>query len=923
MALAKALSGGMAGSGGWFNLGAGSGGWYGVGGLASLNKLVALNPIVTTAGDEGGGTLQLQGGLQLEDSTGTAQALLSNDGTDVTLTKISSDDPRVLSTLPYHAVLVGADAVLDIAGVYPNGLLYAEWTHNTDLGGSGSVSAYGCYTKLGWDSTDNVTGFTNGLIGFRTDLSVSSDFGNVSIPTLDGVKVNIAPSDAGLHGSGQNKWITRGVFVDINGSHTAYCQQVQGVLVNMSSLDMQVSPQGSGEIGGVVVTMFDQSADTTDNCFGFHLLNRATTSGTGTITNDHGLWIADDSDATNSYAIWLDGAGGIYFRDSALFIDSPSDGTLHIEADTELELDSPIVSLDDSQSLQFGTGNDAGISYDGTNLLIDPKLVGTGYIDTNASDIRANVLAAGDADPSSAFAFFHAAGITTSSYLAILQATMIYEGSGTLLGCFQSDITFNGSAASPDVMGAIVTAHLDTDNRSAFGVAECFGTSVDVGFEGGSSAASGFLVFYGNRALVLPSGSIGGTHTGGDVYAYGFFIPAFASPVGVDTQTNWGIWSGEDIAMVPDAKLQFDTALLSAGNTVLYYDSGDSTLKLEHDGTASTEWNGVNIGIGGTAYASNAILNYNQTSSTVRNALAFTLDYTGSSNVAGVLVSTTNNSSATSPTANSLNLTLTHSVTPSGTCNVHTIDATTVLDSMAFTQGTHHVSGALLDFTDNSASNTGGTFYRKAIKIPSWGTVSGVTGDTAWGIDTAEPIVLRDDVQLVLGGTNTTQNTSNTLEYDSGNSRALLTGDIEIDGDVTVSGTNQIISGLRSYFDGGDNSSSSTSRYLEYNNGTLFSATNGYCMPRNGSITAVSCSAQVTAALAGSSLTIQVRKNGTSVFTSEQSTAGGAADYNWSATQDRATDTFVTDDVITLYIQHTGTVTVDDVCALVEVTWSE
>jgi hypothetical protein len=47
----------------------------------------------------------------------------------------------------------------------------------------------------------------------------------------------------------------------------------------------------------------------------------------------------------------------------------------------------------DSQLLQFGGGQDATISYDGTNMIINPKLVGTGYlsvtgnINANANDI--------------------------------------------------------------------------------------------------------------------------------------------------------------------------------------------------------------------------------------------------------------------------------------------------------------------------------------------------------------------------------------------------------------------------------------------------------------------------------------------------------------------------------------------------------
>jgi hypothetical protein len=62
----------------------------------------------------------------------------------------------------------------------------------------------------------------------------------------------------------------------------------------------------------------------------------------------------------------------------------PTDGAiLKFGADEEVALThihNVGLGLADNISLVFGTGNDASIKYDGTNLIINPKLVGTGFL---------------------------------------------------------------------------------------------------------------------------------------------------------------------------------------------------------------------------------------------------------------------------------------------------------------------------------------------------------------------------------------------------------------------------------------------------------------------------------------------------------------------------------------------------------------
>jgi hypothetical protein len=113
-----------------------------------------------------------------------------------------------------------------------------------------------------------------------------------------------------------------------------------------------------------------------------------------------------------------------------------------------------------------------------------------------------------------------------------------------------------------------------------------------------------------------------------------------------------------------------------------------------------------------------------------------------------------------------------------------------------------------------------------------------------------------------------------------------------------------------------------TGRYLDYYNGQISSANNGYVMMRSGSIVGVSCAFQTTGTyFSNGDTTIEVRVNGSAVFSATVTTTGAGA-YAWSDTQKAGIDTFAVDDVITLYCTPPGgspvRYTVTDVCAIAE-----
>jgi len=84
------------------------------------------------------------------------------------------------------------------------------------------------------------------------------------------------------------------------------------------------------------------------------------------------------------------------------YIDSLADGYMDYGATTAHRFLADVKLTGDNRKLYFGSGDDASISYDGTNMVINPKEVGSGILDVlgtlqtdgyNASDGTAGATA--------------------------------------------------------------------------------------------------------------------------------------------------------------------------------------------------------------------------------------------------------------------------------------------------------------------------------------------------------------------------------------------------------------------------------------------------------------------------------------------------------------------------------------------------
>jgi hypothetical protein len=84
------------------------------------------------------------------------------------------------------------------------------------------------------------------------------------------------------------------------------------------------------------------------------------------------------SSTDNAIARW-DGTDGTTLQDSSVLID-----------DSDNITGAASFQMNDSASLTLGTGSDATVQYDGTDLLINPRAVGSGDLELSAGDLRLN-----------------------------------------------------------------------------------------------------------------------------------------------------------------------------------------------------------------------------------------------------------------------------------------------------------------------------------------------------------------------------------------------------------------------------------------------------------------------------------------------------------------------------------------------------
>lgn len=228
----------------------------------------------------------------------------------------------------------------------------------------------------------------------------------------------------------------------------------------------------------------------------------------------------------------------------------------------------------------------------------------------------------------------------------------------------------------------------------------------------------------------------------------------------------------------------------SSPQSSIYQDGTDLIIQPQEVGTTAVVKLGSSsdkhiqlnkIGLGTTAVSALNWIAFNQTVSTGRGALSFTLGYTGSGTLlANVASSLTHQGTASSGTIIGYNSSMIKDQDQSGTASYYSVRATiATAGTRSITQGVSNMYAVHIDNAGVGTAHTGGTIRQYGVFINALGTYTGVGTYDKWGILSSEDVQINDDKYLILGGSATTKAT-NRIRWNAGASAI----DTEVNGTV-------------------------------------------------------------------------------------------------------------------------------------------
>ena len=169
-------------------------------------------------------------------------------------------------------------------------------------------------------------------------------------------------------------------------------------------------------------------------------------------------------------------------------------------------------------------------------------------------------------------------------------------------------------------------------------------------------------------------------------------------------------------------------------------------------------------------------------------------------------------------------------------------------------------------------------------------------------------------------------NKSHVTEAEDGS--LYVENQLEVDGpghfdnDLTV---DYEFKGARCCFDGAENGTPSASRYLDLNNGLIMAAQRGYTMAHAGSIISVSGCGNIASNSSGAEVHIEARINGGEEASADYVTTqvNDTGDKAWYQTGARHGASFSAGDVLTIYLNIVGTLSIASPSGVVEVQFDD
>ena len=225
---------------------------------------------------------------------------------------------------------------------------------------------------------------------------------------------------------------------------------------------------------------------------------------------------------------------------------------------------------------------------------------------------------------------------------------------------------------------------------------------------------------------------------------------------------NYLSYDGLDLWLKDDNALYFGDDTANDGSIVwsgsggqLNIDAGTGNLDL-NSGAVKIDSNGKQSWYN-SSISPTAVVNVNTSSSTLRSALNFNLSFTG-----GAVVGLNVFSKVTDSTTNGMVYTVAYlgdvfrNIDVSGAQTLYGYWARMgIPTSTILTQGSQSWVGYYVNWGNGKASTSstsGATIYRSGMMIEDFGTMNGSITDSAFGIQSAEPFLVYDDVPIYLEG---------------------------------------------------------------------------------------------------------------------------------------------------------------------------
>jgi hypothetical protein len=484
--------------------------------------------------------------------------------------------------------------------------------HNLTIGYTG-----GAYTSIPTNYRSQVT-FTNPNSSGTLDLYSANFSVNhnsaATLRNLQGINSTIAMFGGGV---ATDAWSFRAGLGSNGGTLTSHCDYTNssiwgGTLTNYY-YSKPVAPTGAGAITnfyGLYIPSWTRGTNNypiwIEDLGGVFFRNSATkinssaagqldlTAATTVKINTAQLVLPNYSlplaDGTANYILKTDGAGTVTWQPDTGGSGSPGGADTEIQWNNAGAFDGTTglhwlsgtseFQFDDNIKATFGTGSDATIYYDGTDLIIDSEVVGTGELHLGSAmtgDLRLNKIGLGATAISNSF-FINLQ--TSGNARGGMQFDYTATGTNPLVNMFLKS-TSQHTNVSPTTGGCQATITKNEDSSLGYATTnpKYYGFYAQLGTSNASTVTAGTQNFYGFWADLTATGR-GTANTGGNIYTYGLKVEPTLAYTGVASQVDYGVFTEEDIGLSAGVRVGFNDTATAKGTTYLTYNSTLAEMEL-------------------------------------------------------------------------------------------------------------------------------------------------------------------------------------------------------------------------------------------------------------------------------------------------------------------------------------------------------